>query len=74
MIFCLVLEREIVISKYHQPITNRIRKEIAKGNRDFEEVKISDVEFSTVFNNDIEKLRGCLKFRSKKKVERCFIP
>lgn len=74
MIYSLILENEILVNKYHQPILNRMRKEIAKGNRNFEEVKISDIEFMCMFDNNIDRFKEYLKFRSRKKVERCFIP
>ena len=61
MIFVLLLENEIIIKNYHQPILNRIRKEIVKGNRNFKETKITDVEFMSVFNNDLEKFKDHLK-------------
>ena len=74
MIYSLTVDNETIISKYHRPIKNRILKEISKGNRNFQEFNISDVEFLTLFDNDFDRFKEYLKFRSRKKVERCFIP
>ena len=66
LIFALILKDEILVNRYHQGITNRIRKEIKKGNRNFEEFKISDVEFQCIFDNNLEKFKEYLKLRKKK--------
>ena len=66
LIFALILKDEILVKCYRQGILQRIRKEIKKGNRNFEELKISDIEFQCMFDSNLEKFKEYLRLRKKK--------